>query len=323
MPDSSPPIESEDDGANDEGTDLQFDHAELTTPVAAGPSCDACKRPISDAYYEINGKVLCTSCRQQIEASFRGGSGLGRFSRAVVFGSGAALAGAVLYYIVSRVTGANWGIVAILVGFMVGGAVRKGTGNRGGILYQFLSVLLTYFAIGLMIVSLVFGEQLKGARQHNQPAKAVPEQVVKNAAKGAIQPDAAVVVANEGDRAKGIAPPKQSPVTDPPAKVEKGEKKDIPTVENKKDAAVDAEEETDIEAPWLGWLAFGVLITTFICIFPVINAIHAPISGLIYCFALWQAWQMNKPARIVFNGPFQVASGKASASGIEAYDDVG
>ena len=93
MPDSSPLFESADDAANDEGTDLQFDHAELTTPVSAGPSCDVCKRPISDAYYEINGKVLCTSCRQRIEESLRGGSGLARFITAVVLGTGAAIVG--------------------------------------------------------------------------------------------------------------------------------------------------------------------------------------------------------------------------------------
>ena len=93
---SNPPIEGEDEGANDEGTDLQFDHAEPTTPVSPGPSCDACKRPIRDAYYEINGKVLCTSCRHRIEASLRGGSGLARFIRAVVLGTGAAIAEALL-----------------------------------------------------------------------------------------------------------------------------------------------------------------------------------------------------------------------------------
>ena len=40
----------------------------------------------------------------------------------------------------TRVTGWNIGLVAIVVGFMVGGAVRKGTGNRGGMLYQFLTL---------------------------------------------------------------------------------------------------------------------------------------------------------------------------------------
>ena len=47
MSDPSPPIEDEDEGAGDDGTELQFDQAEPLTPTSSGPSCAGCKRPIA------------------------------------------------------------------------------------------------------------------------------------------------------------------------------------------------------------------------------------------------------------------------------------
>ena len=119
-------------------------------PPTAGPTCGLCHQPIADAYYEIGGKVFCATCRGRIEQSFRGGSRLGRVLKAFVFGSAAALAGGALYYAIIRTTGINLGLIAVLVGFMVGRAVRAGSGNRGGLFYQFLAVFLTYSSIVAM-----------------------------------------------------------------------------------------------------------------------------------------------------------------------------
>ena len=52
-----------------------------------------------------------------------------------------------------------------------------------------------------------------------------------------------------------------------------------------------------------------------IAVAPVMNAIHNPISGLIYCFALWEAWKLNQGAKLVFSGPFRVSEGTSSHSG--------
>ncbi len=110
--------------------DLQFEQAEYTTPATAGPICGLCNQPIADVYFEIGGKVFCGTCGGRIEQSFRGGSRLGRVAKASVFGTAAAVAGGALYYAIIRTTGINFSLIAILVGFMVGRAVRVGTGNR-------------------------------------------------------------------------------------------------------------------------------------------------------------------------------------------------
>jgi hypothetical protein len=133
--------------------DLQFDTAE---PVAspegqaapASISCVVCSRPITDVYFAAGDNVVCPQCRDGIIASRAGGSAVARLFKAGVFGLGAGLAGAAIWWVVHKFVG-QFGIIAVLVGFMVGGAVRAGSDRRGGLAYQLLAVLLTYLCISL------------------------------------------------------------------------------------------------------------------------------------------------------------------------------
>jgi hypothetical protein len=306
------------ESAPEEDAELQFDHAEMTTPESDGPHCASCKRLLNDAYYEINGKIICSSCRQRFEASFRGGSGFARVLKASVFGIVGAILGAAIYFVISRVTGYNIGLVAILVGFIVGGAVRKGTGNRGGLLYQLMAVCLTYISIGMMQLTFFFA----GDGQKPDPTMvANPEKLEKAVANDNGQPKPPAVKADGQDQAKAGARPDQAPPAGPaPKAAADAARKATPIAEDDQKQVADAEEDVDPDdaplpmAPlFLAVIGVGIVVAA-----PVIEAVHAPISGLIYCFALFQAWQMNKRARIVFNGPFQVGAGKESqAPGIQ------
>jgi len=128
--------------------DLQFDKAERVEPAPSGPVCSQCQRPITSHYYEVAGHVVCESCKRNIEAANVSGVAASSFARAVLFGVGGALAGAAVYYAVLAATGYEIGLIAILVGFMVGWAVRRGAGGLGGRRYQVLALTLTYLAIG-------------------------------------------------------------------------------------------------------------------------------------------------------------------------------
>jgi len=303
--------DDDDDAGHKAGDELQFDQAEYATPTHAGSSCGVCKRPIDDVYYEFNSKICCATCRQQIEAAFRGGSRAGRVIKALVFGSLAALAGAILYYAIIRITGYNIGLVAIVVGVMVGGAVRKGTGNRGGLFYQFLALLLAYMAIGLMHVPMLIEEQIKTWRAQAEQAKILPEK-------------------NDRDRAKVDGEPK-APATRELAKHDGEPKAPVPKdrakVEGENQHAVDAEEKPDVKGPQLnlvvGILFLFVLAIAVVFSLPVVAAIADPISALIYCIALWTAWGANKPAKLAFNGPFRVSTGDSNAPPSEDVDDDG
>ena len=71
-------------------------------------------------------------------------------------GLGAGIVGAIIYYSVIAIAHVEIGIVAILIGYMVGAAVRKGARGGGGRRYQILAVALTYFSVGLAYSPLAF-----------------------------------------------------------------------------------------------------------------------------------------------------------------------
>lgn len=136
------------DRTNDAAGDrpLQFDAAEPTgssEPLA----CTSCGARIRGSYHEANGAVVCSGCRQAIERRLRGGSSIGRFSRALALGAGAALLGAAVYFGIALATGYELGLIAIVVGWLVGRAVNAGSRGRGGWRYQTLAIALTYSAI--------------------------------------------------------------------------------------------------------------------------------------------------------------------------------
>jgi hypothetical protein len=184
---------------------LQFEHADFTAaPAAPALACAACGQPIMDAYFEIQGKTLCGGCRDRVAAHFTGGPELPRLVRAVLLGSLAALGGMLLYYGVLVLTGRVFGILAIVVGYMVGAAVRKGARYRGGWVYQCLAVFLTYSAIVFSYVSVAvheavagrLGRPAAGAEARADPARAAPPaRAGAEPAPGAAQAPGAVAAA--------------------------------------------------------------------------------------------------------------------------------
>lgn len=125
--------------------DLQFDKADFGGTAAL--SCAACKVPITDEYFQANGQTVCPACRAQIAQFGDAGSKVGRMARASLVGVGAAFAGFLLYWGILAVTGYELGLIAIVVGWLVGAGVRWGSNQRGGLFYQLMAVALTYISI--------------------------------------------------------------------------------------------------------------------------------------------------------------------------------
>ncbi len=264
------------------GTDrdeIQFEQAEFPAETSVVQEhvtrCNACTAAIPDVYFEAGGKVVCAPCRDKIEALFHQGSRLGRGIKAIVFGTIGAALGAILYYAIMRITGLNIGLVAVVVGLMVGRAVKAASGNRGGRFYQLLAVFLTYSAIVGMYVPEMLDVLRKG------PGQNAPAQVADADGKPAPAP--------------ARAPLEQ-------AKLEAGKKDRAPAAQPAVQPA-----QAPQERPNLGLvlLALGVLIG-FTYAIPVLVAFQAPISGLIFGFALWEAWKINRRVQLAFNGPFRL-----------------
>jgi hypothetical protein len=160
------------DDASTKSDELQFDRVETETPRSAasetGPevTCVVCQKSVGAEYYQVNGKPVCEVCRQGVTLAAATPRGTGPFLRAGVFGLAAAVAGAAIYYGVIALLNLEIGLVAILIGYMVGYAVRKGIGGRGGRRFQVLALVLTYWAVGLAYTPLAF----KGIREGSRDA---------------------------------------------------------------------------------------------------------------------------------------------------------
>ena len=240
-------------------------------------ACNACAAAIPDVYFEAGGKIVCAPCRDKIEAMFHQGSRLGRGIKAVLFGTIAAALGAILYYAIMRITGLNIGIVAVIVGLMVGGAVKAGSGNRGGRFYQLLAVFLTYSAIAAMYIPIMLDVLRKG------PDQDAPAQVADTDGKPARGPvEAARLEAGKKDHA-----PEAQPAVQPP-----GAQQELPSPGGLLLAAA----------------TILALLIGFAYSLPVLVAFQSPISGLIFGFALWEAWKINRGVRLAFNGPFRLGT---------------
>jgi hypothetical protein len=142
--------------------EIQFDRADFAQPPE-GPLCGVCARSLQGYYFELNGKMVCESCRYEVETAFQQRGGPGGFLKAAFAGLGAAVAGSILYYAVREITGLEIGLISILVGWGVGKSVRWGSQAKGGWAYQSLAIFLTYMAIVSTYLPAIF--QAIGHRQ--------------------------------------------------------------------------------------------------------------------------------------------------------------
>jgi hypothetical protein len=172
---------------------LQFDTAvPQVTPSAVGTmqgvACAMCQRAVADEYFDVNGQSVCDSCRAQLAQMAKTPRGWGLFARAGIFGLGAAIAGAILYYAVIEITNFEIGIVAIAIGYMVGWAVRKGTGGLGGRRFQVLALVLTYWAVGLACTPITFKQLAEADKKQEVEAQTTASAPAPNSGEPPAEP---------------------------------------------------------------------------------------------------------------------------------------
>jgi hypothetical protein len=111
--------------------------------------CTGCHASIDTEYYSVNGNAFCGRCRAAVASLAETPQDVATLAKTALLGGGASVVGAALYYAVMAFAHLQIGIVAILIGYIVGRAIRKAAGNRGGLRFQILAVLLTYASIAL------------------------------------------------------------------------------------------------------------------------------------------------------------------------------
>jgi hypothetical protein len=165
--------------------ELQFHTAQPVggdTP-APGDRCAVCKAAIVDEYFHAQGHIVCPLCASRIESGQQAPPHLSLVP-ALIYGGAAAFAGFLIYALVGIFTGLEIGLVAILIGYMVGKAIRHASKGMGGRPQQILAVTLTYFAITTSYIPLAIYHSAKErpakseAAASSQPAPMGAGQVV-------------------------------------------------------------------------------------------------------------------------------------------------
>lgn len=258
---------------------LQFDRAvHAQSPDAAGDAgltCSMCGAPLATHYFHVAEQPTCTTCKNTAEkANERAaveGRRAGAMLRAVTFGLGAAIAGAILYYAVIAITGWEIGLVAIVIGFMVGYAVRRGTRGVGGRRYQMLAVALTYFAVGLAYAPLAF--------------------------KGFMETDAGKTALADAKASQGNDSTARRDGADPVAAAQSG------------NAVGPAKAQSELGPGGHVALALGATFLLIFAL-PVMYVFGSMpsglISGLIIVFGMQQAWKMTARIAVPISGPYRV-----------------
>jgi hypothetical protein len=241
-------------------------------------SCASCQKTLDRRYFEVNGAIACDHCRTQAALASNQGTPASRFFRALAAGSLAGAAGSGVYFLISKLTGYEFGLVAVIVGLAVGAAVKWGCYGRGGKPYQALAVALTYLAIVSTYVPQIIEELSKADAQAIAEIEAAADQ--KAMAAGATpEPEAAVVqaetVAAESVTGDAAAAPAQ------------------PTVQR--------------AGPGLFLLAM-TFIVLLACAAPFLAGFQNIIGILIIGFGLFEAWKINRRTVVTITGPHMVGA---------------
>ncbi|HVE80098.1 MAG TPA: hypothetical protein VNA89_14625, partial [Gemmatimonadaceae bacterium] len=111
-------------------------------PPPPGPAmwCSDCRSAIRTYYYALITRPLCGTCRPPYAARIARGTGPSAFARAVVWGSGAALAGSLGLALIIQFIGFGRLIAAVGIGWLVGKAIGAATADLGGRRYQLVAV---------------------------------------------------------------------------------------------------------------------------------------------------------------------------------------
>lgn len=148
--------------------ELQFDRAvPLSSATAPQTACAVCRSAIAGQYFQAQGQPVCPSCAKLIEAGQQAPPAISLLP-SILYGAGAAFAGFVIYAFVAIAFDLQLALISILVGWMVGKAVRKGSKGLGGRPQQILAVVLTYFAITTSYIPVFIYEAVKSPKKQEQ-----------------------------------------------------------------------------------------------------------------------------------------------------------
>jgi hypothetical protein len=142
-------VATQDDELNLDQAEFDASAAQERSPLGESTealACLLCQQRVVDRYFRVNDRCVCPRCKERLEHNSEQGAP-GAAVRASLFGAAGGVLGSLLYYAVAALTHMELGIIAIVVGILVGKGVRRGAGLHRHWLYPTLGVGITYLAI--------------------------------------------------------------------------------------------------------------------------------------------------------------------------------
>lgn len=302
--------------------------------AASGP-CSQCGQAIGESYFLSAGQTWCPECIRRAPL-LAPASGCRPLALAVLFGVLAAVGAAGLWALIVILTGYQLGLVAIVVGILVGLAVRKGSGGTGGRRYQVLAMVLTVAALAYASVPIAI-DAIRDDPDMSRKFKDMWEQAKANAGKApapvAVPPETeAMLDAESDDETEAPVPPApgtpavrdqgQAPQADvepapttatEPGLPSPGETQEQVQEEQQADSVAPTPQPQEPPMPLgkaIGMALLAVVVAVLAAVLGpfVLYALllfSDPFSLLFLAIALWEAWRFNRPQERVFEGPFK------------------
>lgn len=254
------------------GSTPQFNTAEYSS---AEEVCKSCKQPLGKDYYRINGMTACTNCLLQVQQQIPKDTH-GAYVQGMTYGVGAAILGFILFAGFVIVTGISLGYISLAVGWLVGKAMKLGSGGIGGRRYQVAAAMLTYMAVSVAAVPIAIHYRLANkpqqAQRKSQPAIAKPP---APAAPSAESPADTTIVVPSG------------PVDNPPL-----EQKPKPKLQTS------------------GLKILGILVAIGLAspFLALSNPFHGLLGLVILAVGINIAWKLTAGPKLEILGPFRTSS---------------
>jgi len=127
-------------------TGLNFERADFSEERPAA-SCRWCTRGLGGEYFDVQGRRVCSVCAERAR-ELSPADTRAAFVRSVLFGVIAAGISGLAYFSLCRTPAGGFLMVTSLgVGYVIGKAMRTGSGGIGGRRYQVTAAVLTYAAV--------------------------------------------------------------------------------------------------------------------------------------------------------------------------------
>ena len=281
-------------------------------------TCHSCGITIEDEYFLTSGNPWCRTCRDDWE-NVREKPGCLTILRIIAFGLGAAMLGGGLWALIVIMTGYELGLIAILLGLMVGHSVKLGARGYRGRLCQVLAIILTFVGLSYSTIPIIVNEYRKNPDMYLDKFKKGFEKGAKPQSSNTTSTSSTTDTNSEktddstSETKKETATQIPTDATTEHTDEQQGSEK-IDIKSETPPASVDSPPAKQESLNIFLQIGLAILVVVlgviFLFVAPIfiyiVYLVTSPLSAIFTAIALWEAWRINKIEKHQFQGPFQL-----------------